>query len=34
MANEFELGKATIDCGETFEGAARVLAGKRRHGQF
>lgn len=28
----FELGKATIDSGESFEGAARFAAGAGRHG--
>lgn len=32
LAREYELGKATIDSGETFEGAARFAAGAGRHG--
>jgi enoyl-CoA hydratase len=34
LAREFILGKATIDSGETAEGAARFAAGAGRHGQF
>jgi enoyl-CoA hydratase len=34
MANEFALGKATIDTGESQEGASRFAAGAGRHGQF
>jgi enoyl-CoA hydratase len=34
LAREFELGKATIDSGETLEGAARFAAGAGRHGRF
>lgn len=34
LAREFILGKATIDSGETAEGAARFSAGAGRHGQF
>ncbi|MBI4590830.1 MAG: crotonase/enoyl-CoA hydratase family protein [Candidatus Rokubacteria bacterium] len=34
LANEFRLGKATIDSGETLEGAGRFQAGQGRHGQF
>jgi enoyl-CoA hydratase len=32
LAREFELGKATIDSGESFEGAARFAGGAGRHG--
>jgi hypothetical protein len=32
LAREYELGKATIDSGESFEGAARFAAGADRHG--
>jgi enoyl-CoA hydratase/carnithine racemase len=32
LAHEFELGKATIDSGESFEGAACFAAGAGRHG--
>ena len=32
VAREYELGKATIDPGESFEGAARFAAGAGRHG--
>ena len=32
LAREYELGKATIDSGESFEGAARFSAGAGRHG--
>jgi enoyl-CoA hydratase/carnithine racemase len=32
LAREYELGKATIDSGESFEGAARFAAGAGRHG--
>ncbi len=34
MANEFALGKATTDSGESEEGARRFAAGAGRHGQF
>jgi enoyl-CoA hydratase/carnithine racemase len=34
LANEFALGKATHDSGESQEGARRFAAGARRHGQF
>jgi len=34
MANEFALGKATHDTGESQEGARRFAAGAGRHGQF
>ena len=34
LANEFALGKATIDSGETLAGAARFAAGAGRHGVF
>ena len=32
LAREFELGRATIDSGESVEGAARFAAGAGRHG--
>jgi enoyl-CoA hydratase/carnithine racemase len=32
LAREYELGKATIDSGESFEGAACFAAGAGRHG--
>jgi len=32
LAREYELGKATIDSGESLEGAARFAAGAGRHG--
>ena len=32
LAREFELGKATIDSGESYEGAARFAGGAGRHG--
>jgi enoyl-CoA hydratase/carnithine racemase len=32
LAREFELGKATIDSGESLEGAARFAGGAGRHG--
>ena len=32
FAREYELGKATIDSGESFDGAARFSAGAGRHG--
>jgi len=32
LAREYELGKATIDSGESFEGAARFAQGAGRHG--
>jgi enoyl-CoA hydratase len=34
LANEFALGKATADSGESQEGAQRFAAGAGRHGQF
>ncbi len=34
LANEFRLGMATIDSGETRAGAARFAAGAGRHGDF
>jgi len=34
MANEFALGKATRDSGESLEGARRFASGAGRHGQF
>lgn len=34
MANEFTLGKATADSGESQEGARRFAAGAGRHGRF
>jgi enoyl-CoA hydratase len=34
MANEFSLGKATHDTGESQAGARRFAAGAGRHGQF
>ena len=34
MAREFELGKATVDSGESREGATRFAAGAGRHGTF
>src|SRR3989449_3361722 len=34
LANEFALGKATHDSGESQEGAQRFAAGAGRHGQF
>jgi len=34
LANEFALGKATHDTGESQEGARRFAAGAGRHGQF
>ena len=34
MANEFALGKATTDTGESQAGARRFAAGSGRHGQF
>ena len=33
LAREFELGKATLDSGESVEGAARFASGAGRHGQ-
>ena len=33
LAREFELGRATIDSGESVEGAARFAAGAGRHGR-
>ena len=32
LAREFELGKAAIDSGESFEGVARFAGGAGRHG--
>jgi enoyl-CoA hydratase len=32
LAREYELGRATIDSGESLEGAARFAAGAGRHG--
>jgi enoyl-CoA hydratase len=34
LANEFTLGKATADSGESHEGARRFAVGAGRHGQF
>jgi enoyl-CoA hydratase len=34
LANEFALGKATADSGESQEGARRFASGAGRHGQF
>ena len=34
LANEFALGKATHDSGESQEGARRFASGAGRHGQF
>jgi enoyl-CoA hydratase/carnithine racemase len=34
LANEFALGKATIDSGESQEGARRFASGAGRHGRF
>jgi enoyl-CoA hydratase len=34
LAREFELGKATVDSGESQQGAARFAAGAGRHGNF
>jgi enoyl-CoA hydratase len=34
IANEFGLGKGTIDSGESQEGARRFASGAGRHGQF
>jgi len=34
LANEFVLGKATADSGESQEGARRFAAGEGRHGKF
>jgi enoyl-CoA hydratase len=34
LAREFELGKATVDSGESQQGAARFTAGAGRHGKF
>jgi enoyl-CoA hydratase len=34
LANEFTLGKATADTGESQEGARRFASGAGRHGQF
>jgi enoyl-CoA hydratase len=33
LAREFELGKTTLDSGESLEGAARFASGAGRHGQ-
>ncbi|MFQ5828829.1 MAG: hypothetical protein ACE5JD_06695 [Candidatus Methylomirabilia bacterium] len=34
LANEFTLGKAAAQSGESLEGAGRFRAGAGRHGQF
>ena len=34
LAMEFTLGKATVDSGESQEGAGRFASGAGRHGQF
>jgi enoyl-CoA hydratase len=34
LRREFELGKATVDAGESREGAARFASGAGRHGRF
>jgi len=34
LANEFAIGKATHDSGESQEGARRFASGAGRHGQF
>ena len=34
MQNEFTLGKATVDTGESQEGARRFAEGAGRHGAF
>lgn len=34
LRHEYELGRATIDSGETAAGAARFVAGEGRHGRF
>ena len=34
LAREFELGKATVDSGESLEGAARFASGAGRHGTY
>ena len=34
LRREFELGKATIEAGESREGAARFASGAGRHGAF
>ena len=34
MANEFALGKATVDSGESQEGTRRFASGAGRHGRF
>jgi enoyl-CoA hydratase len=34
MVNEFALGKATADSGESQEGARRFASGAGRHGSF
>jgi enoyl-CoA hydratase len=34
MANEFALGKATVDTGESQAGARRFAAGAGRRGRF
>lgn len=34
LANEFRLGQATVDSGETVEGVRHFQAGEGRHGRF
>ncbi|MBI9083490.1 MAG: hypothetical protein JEZ11_07825 [Desulfobacterales bacterium] len=34
MAREFALGLATVESGETLQGAARFAGGDGRHGRF
>jgi len=34
LRNEFRLGLATIESGETLEGAGRFAGGTNRHGKF
>ena len=34
MAHEFELGLATVESGETLQGASRFAEGQGRHGKF
>jgi enoyl-CoA hydratase len=34
LVREFELGKATLDSGESLEGATRFASGAGRHGKF
>ena len=34
MAHEFELGLATVESGETLQGASRFAGGAGRHGKF